>query len=238
MELVDRVNGLGKFHLNARERELMKSLITCTTPPESPSVIWPDKAALEVYFPSLKKLFPDFTVKQFNGQKLYERPDLTGYQQLTIPLDRRNIPGTGRESLKILWPAVGDKEEYFMTWELAGPEIPERASFSSYDHGCVDDLVLRLGKQDEIQGAAFLPWENKFLYVPYGIPEVHKFAAVKKLYRQADKLWRESKELIGLTHSDIEKLQYDASEHANVALRELSRQRYERALDELIISSR
>jgi len=241
MEFVTKYDGLGEFELTEQEVFLMLGLNRLATENKVRYHLGqPGLPESQQFASHLSDLFPDLPKNHSNNQAFTRATDR--YEAIIgrnatevviptiIPLD--TIGGYGKQAeLQIFFPptrtlkALGTK--FCMTLHISAP-------YQELYSPCIDGVAKILGEREkpELEGLEVLP--DNAGHDNYGIAQVHRLADAFRIYQRATRLVGDIERLTGVKLRELDRLRCDGNIHENLAIRDLSRDRYQAELQRLV----
>lgn len=239
MKLVERLGGLGRVQVQGDETELLIQLLEYTSSERNEALrcgdSYPQYASDKQAFRDVMgQLFPAFPLKtDMHGQFTVIDRENNSYQRLS-PCRERVISSrlplardVGKQGIELRIITSSLESGYFMTIALD----------YLYSRGVEDDLVDLFGLREEefITGAAHIDLNKNSKDINYGIADVPSLGKVIKLYEKSRDLIHNSYTHTGITPEQLEVLRRDSLQHENIAVKELSKGRYQDLLHSLVV---
>ncbi len=236
MELIDKKGGFGIFQMGSKEVELLNRMKSLAEN-QNKYTLGCDKYPQTSEFSAvMKDLFPEVPPSGYNAHFFRENTyyqSFAPYQELMI--DSRFPRGTiltkhggDRSRLTIVFSNFAEQNQYPITMALT----------EFYTPNVVDDIVAILGKREVpvLEGLVHLLISERGQNrdYGYGIAEVHRLGAVLKIYERATELVKNAEKIIGFSDDNLKILRRDSLEHENLAIRDMSRVRYQKELHQLM----
>ena len=232
MEYIGSEGGMGLFGATVAEErmfgQLERAVASHTTPKNYRTAEQQVHATLHDLFPAFaesiddpKKLAENRTLSFGNQYRDLDNGGLYVQAEVLLPRYNERCRKLSETlfSLKIMSGRAG---EYRIT--VARPHQP----------ACLDGLVTILGTRKLpstpfIEGLQPLPaWEEW-----YGFAQVHLWATIVDLYHKASQLLQKAGAPETISYEQLEVLRQDAFNHENLAIRDLSWNRYQNELQKL-----
>jgi len=237
MEFERRIGGIGRFNLNERESRFLRGFfdlknedsnltnaVHLTAPAQQTLFL----EMMETLFPGIEtKLYPNrIYVVTANNQNPYK---IEGAERI-VPLQSRLSYHPESLDLQlhlITSPLIETFSSCYVTCTLP----------HSYAPTCVDDIAQLLGEyQTTVPMEKITPIElrNEKEKCVYGIANIQGLSNVLRIYQRAVQMIDKAPGVVNLNRGQLDILCRDAASHENVAVRDLSQERYTTSLQKLI----
>ena len=239
MELVDKNGGFGIFQFDSKEAVLLERMQALAKNQNKYTLGWDRYPQTQEFSALVRDLFPEVPLEP--SYSVYCPEQTSHYYRPFAPYSEvrtdSNFPkgtiinqhGNNRSGLTILFSALAEQNQYPISMTLLDFYAPSIA----------DDIIdiLKQHETPALEGLVHLPIAErgeKDQDHGYGIAEVHRLAAVLQLYERSKNLVNNSEGIIGVSQRELKVLRKDSLQHENLAIRDLSRNRYQKELQKLV----
>ena len=240
MEFERKIGGIGLFSLNGRESRFLRGFFDLKnedTERRTHAVHLAAPAQTTIFLEMMETLFPGIEAKPY-PDKIYvvtinnQNPYECGGAERVIPLQSRLSyhPGPLDLYLHLITPQPVESFDFSICYVTC--TLP-----NSYAPTCVDDIAQLLGEyQTTIPMEKITPIQlrDEKEKCAYGIADVRNLPNVFRVYQRAVQVIDNAPRVINLNRGQIDILRRDAASHENVAVRDLSKERYATSLQKLI----